>query len=148
MPANTGFGILSVGKDCVIDVVLPTGQILNIDKVTSFDAKQDTNPIASKGMDGINRNAVVPHGWSGSIKIDRGSHALDDYFAKYESDYYAGKTITNVIINATIQEGDGTITSWQFRGCAIDYSNAGMWQADKFIDQAITFKASQRIKVK
>ena len=147
MPVNTGFGVLSIGKDVSIDVTLPNGQILNIDKVTAFDAKQDTTALNSKGLDGIHRFAEIPDGWSGSITIDRAGPGVDNFFAAVEASYYATGTLNAVRITQTIQEDAGTITQYRFDGVALKFTDAGSWSGDKYATQKLDFKASKRIKV-
>ncbi|MFC2248738.1 hypothetical protein ACETRX_03850 [Labrys portucalensis] len=147
MPANTGFGTLTIGKDVSIDVTLPSGQVLNIDRVTSFDKKQETTSLNSKGMDGIHRFAEIPDGWTGSIGIDRGGHSLDDFFAALEADYYATGTLNNVRITETIEDTDGTVTQFRYDGVAMKFSDAGKSQPDAYVTQQLSWKASKRIKV-
>jgi len=147
MPANTGFGSLTIGKDISIDVTLPNGQILNIDRVTMFDKRQETSRLASKGMDGIHRRAEIPDGWSGTISIDRGGPSIDNFFAALEANYYATGQLGVVRITETIQDTDGTTTQFRYDGVALKLSDAGSSSADKYVSQKIDWTAAKRIKV-
>ena len=59
MPVNTGFGALNIGKDVVLDIVLPDNSILNVAILTGFTRKQNTKELDSKGLDGVNRLASI-----------------------------------------------------------------------------------------
>lgn len=147
MPANTGFGTLTIGKDIAIDVTLPTGTILNIDRVTSFDKKQMTTHLSSKGMDGLHRHAEIPDGWQGTITIDRAGPSIDNFFAALEANYYATGNISPVRITETIQDTDGTTTQFRYEGCSLKLSEGGSSTSDKYVSQKIDWMSSVRKKV-
>jgi len=110
MPVNTGFGALNIGKDVVLDIVLPDNSILNVAILTGFTLKQNTKELDSKGLDGVNRLASIPDTWSGDFSVDRASSVLDDYFAQQEATYFANGTLNALRITQTITETDGTIS--------------------------------------
>jgi hypothetical protein len=141
MPLNS----LSVGRDTTIVLNDPnSGGVPAVAHVTSFDTKQDHTKLKSKGLDGVVRHAVEPDGWSGKIALDRANPNLDKLFAILETAYYAGTNVLPQTITQTIQEDDGTVTQWQYTGCAIGYDEAGAWQNGKFISQSVSWCASKR----
>jgi len=141
MPLNS----INVGRDTTIVMNDPTsGGVPAIAYVTSFDTKQDHTRLKSKGLDGTVRNAVEPEGWSGKIMLDRANPNLDRLFAILENAYYAGLNVQPQTITQTIQESDGTISQWQFVGCAIAYDEAGSWSNGKFISQSVSWCAAKR----
>lgn len=136
---------INVGRDTTIVLNDPTsGGVPAIAYVTSFDTKQDHTRLKSKGLDGTVRHAVEPEGWSGKITLDRGNDNLDQLFAILEAAYYNGTNVLPQTITQTIQEADGTITQWQYTGCAIGYDEAGAWANGKFISQSLSWCASKR----
>jgi hypothetical protein len=144
MPLNS----INVGRDTTIVISDPTsGGNPAIAYVLSFDTKQDHTRLKSKGLDGTVRNAVEPEGWSGKIMLDRANQNLDVLFTILENAYYSGTNILPQTITQTIQESDGTISQWQFVGCAISYDEAGDWQNGKFISQSIGWCAAKRIRL-
>mgnify|MGYP001041621374 CR=1 FL=1 len=147
MPVNTGFGALNIGKDVVLDIVLPDNSILNVAILTGFTLKQNTQELDSKGLDGVNRLASIPDTWSGDFSVDRASSVLDDYFAQQEATYFANGTLNALRITQTITETDGTISQYRFDGVALNLSDAGNWAGDAYVKQKINWKASRRIKV-
>lgn len=141
MPLNS----INVGRDTTIVMNDPTaGGVPAIAYVTSFDTKQDHTRLKSKGLDGTVRNAVEPEGWSGKITLDRANQNLDKLFAILEAAYYNGTNVQPQTITQTIQESDGTITQWQYVGCAIGYDEAGSWANGKFISQSVSWCAAKR----
>ena len=144
MPLNS----LSVGRDTTIVLNDPNsgavGGVPNLLYVTTFDTKQDNTKLKSKGLDGTVRHAVEPEGWSGKIMLDRGNQNLDILFGILEDAYYAGTNVLPQTITQTIQEADGSVTQWQYIGCAISYDEPGNWANGKFIAQSVGWCASKR----
>lgn len=147
MPVNTGFGTLNIGKDVVLDLILPNNSILPLNITTGFTKKQNTRKLDSKGLDGINRVADVPDTWSGDISLDRSGSNIDDFFAALEAGYYANGSINNVRITETIEEPGGTISQYRYDGVALSLDDAGNATGDAYIKQKIGWRASKRIKV-
>lgn len=138
----------SIGKD-VSFVVMTSSGALNIPAaaITKFDAQPDTSHEARKGLDGVTRNLVYPNGWKGSFEIDRMSSVVDDFWAQYESDYYAGRNLLPGTINEVIQEADGSVSQYRYDGVVLDLKDAGSREADKVIKLKLDFYASRRKKV-
>src|SRR5450631_4087699 len=135
MPINS----LSVGRDCTIDLYDPnSGGVIAFAVVTSFDAKQHSSGLKSKGLDGTPRFGVEPEGWGGKIMMDRGNSNTDQLIAILEAAYYAGQNIGAQTITQTIQEADGTITQWRYTGVCIALDDHGNWQNGKFISQSVS----------
>lgn len=147
MPINTGFGVLSTGKDVSADIVMASGRHLVLSNITSFDAKPSTKKLSSLGIDGITRSASLPESWALSFDVDRADRLVDDWWAEYEAAYYAGDTIQNCTILETIQEADGSIAQYRFEGVALNLDDAGLWRADQFVKQKISGVASKRVRV-
>ncbi|MBM7045443.1 MULTISPECIES: hypothetical protein [Rhizobium] len=147
MPVNTGFGSLNIGKDVSLDIVLPDNSILPLAILTSFNKKQNTKELDSKGLDGVNRLASLPDTWSGDMAVDRASSVLDDYFAQVEAGYYNNGTLNALRITETILETNGTITQYRYDGVALNLADGGTFKGDAYVNQKINWKASKRIKV-
>lgn len=148
MPVNTGVGLMSLGKDVSVDVVLPDGRHLNLGNVTGFDPKPITKELASSGIDGVPRHAVVPEGWTLTFDVDREGPNVDNWWAAFEVAYYSGNVLYNATILETIDEPDGSISQWRYVGCALKLDDAGARKSDNYIKMKVTGKASHRIKVR
>jgi len=147
MPVNTGFGVLNIGKDVVLDLVGPNGQTIAINITNGFTSKQDAKALDSKGLDGINRVASLPDTWSGDFSIDRSGSGVDDMIAAIEAQYFNTGVLNNFRITQTISEANGTITQYRYDGVAISLPDAGDWKGDAFVKQKISWKASKRLKM-
>lgn len=144
MPINNQ----TIGKDVSVNIVTSTGNFtIPPAAITKFDATPDTSTERRKGLDGISRFAVYPDGWKGSLEIDRFDSTVDDYWAQYESDYYAGRNLQPATITETIQEPSGAITQYRYTGVLFDLKDIGAREPDKIIKQKVDFVASRRIKV-
>lgn len=149
MPIQTGvpLGGMTTGKDVSVDVTLANGQVLRLGNITAFDRKPKIKKLSSIGIDGYPRNAVLPEGWDLSLEVDRQDSAVDDYWAQYEADYYAGRTVRNVTITETISEVDGSISQYRYEGVALHFNDAGNFKSDSFVKMKIAGEASFRKKV-
>ncbi len=144
MPYDTNNGVFSTGKDVSADIVLSDGQHLRLGNITAFDAKPMSKQLQSNGIDGVNKFAVIPEGWTLSFDVDRADRVVDDWWAAMEAAYYAGNTIKNCTILETIQEADGSIAQYRFEGVALNLDDAGNWRSDSFVKMKLTGRASFR----
>ena len=141
------FNNFSIGKDVVLDIVTPSG-VLNLPVTTTgFEAKPLYNHIKSIGMDGVNREAAIPTGWSGSITLDRQNNVVDAFFAQQEAGYYAGQNVLTAQITETIQEANGTVSQYRYVNVSLSFEEAGKKTGDDKIAQTIGFFASKREQV-
>ena len=147
MPIQTGLGGLSTGKDVQVDVVLPSGNILRMEGLTDFDAKADQKVLDHHRINGKVLHGTIPGGWSLSWSLERTGPLIDEFFAALEANYYAGGENENVTVTETIIEPGGALSTWRFVGVALKYDDAGNWRADKFVQQKISGKATERQRV-
>lgn len=143
MPANNGY---SIGKDISYTVVTPTGT-LTLNGKTDYSIKPMYTDLKHKGLDGYTVHGVIPDGWQIDMKFDRFDANVDNYFAQLEADYFAGVTQQAGTIYETIQEKDGSITSFRYTNVVLKYDGAGDWKGDSLLPISITAMASRRIKV-
>lgn len=143
MPMN-GF---TVGRDVTITLFGNLGQVVAFARITSFDKKQETVHVESKGMDGVIRHLELPNGWTGNLTYDRASSAIDDYFALLESSYYGGLNIPAAQITETITEANGGTTQYRFTGVMLKLDDAGRSAGENLVSQKISWCASKRLKI-
>lgn len=136
----------SIGRDITVAVILPGGTTLRLGKVTSFDPKQITSDEQIKGLDGIVDHLRFYEGWMGTIKMSRRSPDLDNYFANVEANYWTGQDEPPATVQCTIKEPDGSVSQWRYEKVLLKYDDPGMWEADKAVNQTISFVATKRIK--
>jgi hypothetical protein len=138
----------TVGRDVSLDLMTSRGLMaIPAAAITSFAASPQTTNTASKGLDGVTRFGVFPDGWRGSLDIDRMSGVLDDFWAQYEADYYAGVNILPGTITETISEPNGSVSQYRYTGVMFDFKDAGTKVANGLVKQKIDFMAARRIKV-
>ncbi|HEX7854444.1 MAG TPA: hypothetical protein VF503_12185 [Sphingobium sp.] len=136
----------SIGRDRSVAIILPTGSTLRLNKVTSFQSKQDTSEQKIKGLDGVTDHLRFYEGWSGTFKIERRGPELDVYFAQLEANFYAGADEPPAIMQETIKEPNGSVSQYRYERVLLKYDDAGTSEADKSVTQSISFLASRRIK--
>jgi hypothetical protein len=143
MPMNN----FNTGRDLTLNIIGYDGQIHSFPLQTGFDAKQLTNKVSIKGLDGIIRYLEIPDGWDGSLTLDRQDSSVDQYFAGLESAYYGGQNIPPSTITETIINPDGSISQFRFTGVMFKYDDAGNWKGDASVPLKISWCASRRIQV-
>ena len=136
----------TLGRDNTIAVILPDGTTLQMGKITNWTAKQDVSDQKIKGMDGVTDHLKFYEGWSGSFSIERRGPDLDNYFAKLESNYYAGVDEPPAIMQQTITEPNGQVSQFRFERVILKYDDAGDFSGDKSVHQKVSFLATKRVK--
>jgi hypothetical protein len=137
----------NTGRDLTLNIVGYQGTIVSFPLLTGFDAKQSTNNIKIKGMDGVVRFLDIPDGWSGTLSFERQDATWDTYFSSLESDYYSGVNIQAASITETMQNPDGSTSQYRFTGVMFKYDDAGSWMGDKNVPIKLSWSAGRRIKV-
>ncbi len=146
MPIQSGSGRASVGRDLSLVVVGPFGRV-DLPNLTGFGAKQETTQIKSDRLDGVQLQAEISKGWSGTIENDRANSAVDDAFAQMETSWFEGGQVATGTIYQYITEADGSQTVYQFDNVAMKLDNAGEWKGDSTVKQTISWTANRRRKV-
>jgi hypothetical protein len=78
---------------------------------------------------------------------ERMDATLDDFWAKWEDNYYNGIDQPRGTITETITEANGTVSVYRYEGVSFHLTDAGNKQGEKTINQTLTFTASRRKKV-
>ena len=86
MSGNT----FSVGRDCQVVVMGPYGRV-DLTHVTGFESRQITASVRVDRIDGTHLGAELPKGWDGQFDLERGNSAAEDFIARLEADFYAGR---------------------------------------------------------
>ncbi len=141
-------GSQTVGKDYSVNMLF-NGQKVSIapNAITGFETKPNTTKERRKGLDGVVRNATHADGWMGTFDVDRLDATLDNFWASYEANYYAGINTGSGTITETIQEVDGSITQWRYTAVQFTLETSGQRDPDKVVKQKISFEAAKRLKV-
>lgn len=143
MPMNN----FSIGRDVSLDIVGQNGQIVSFNLITTFDAKQVTEKVTIRGLDGTVRYLEIPEGWDGTIGITRGDRALDNFIASLEALYYAGGNVLGQAITETIEEPDGSLSQWRYEGVMFKLDDAGSWKGNGDVAQKLSWCASRKRQV-
>jgi hypothetical protein len=140
MPLN-GF---NTGRDLTLVITDANGPV-TFGLITKFEAKPHFNDEKVKGLDGIVRFLPQPEYWSGSFDIERQGPQLDKYFAQMEANYFAGQNTLPAMIQETIQEPDGSVSTFRFLGVMLKFEDAGSWAGGQSVKQRVSFVASRRV---
>lgn len=143
MPMN-GF---NVGRDVSLDVIGRNGQIASFNLITAFDAKQLTDKVSIRGIDGVVRFLELPGGWDGSFAIARADRVLDDFIADLEDAYYSGANVKASFITETITEPNGSISQWRYEGVMFKLDDAGSWKGNADVQMKLSWVASRKRKL-
>lgn len=136
----------SLGRDTTLTYIKPDGSVLNFGKVTKFTSKQESTKQKIKGIDGVTDNLRFFEGWNFNFDIERRSGEVDAYFAKLESNYYAGIDEPAGTLMQTITEPNGAVSQFRFERAVLSLDDAGDWAADKAVSIKVSGEASRRIQ--
>jgi len=71
----------------------------------------------------------------------------DDFWAKWEDNYYNGIDQPRGTITETITEASGTLSVYRYEGVSFHLTDAGNKQGEKTVNQTLSWTASRRKKV-
>lgn len=146
MPISNGNGQFSVGRDISLVLMGPFGRV-DLPNVMKFDCKQDYADIKLDRLDGVQMNAALPKGWSGTIEVERGSPGVDLLFAAMEQGWLSGGVYQVSSLYTYIVEANGSTSTFQFDNVSLKLSDGGSWSGDASVRQRIEFMANRRRSV-
>lgn len=141
MPMN-GY---SIGSDATVNIISPSGPLRFLIH-TGFTARQITSEQKVKRLDGIVDNLVFPEGWEGDFDFERQNSAIDEYFARFEANYYSGIDNGAISITQTIREPGGGLSQWRFVNVVMKFPEGGGWAGAATVKQKVNWMASRRLK--
>ncbi len=136
----------SVGRDCQLVVMGPFGRI-DLTHVTAFESRQITQAVRVDRIDGLQLAAELPKGWDGHFEMERGSAAVDDFVARIEAAYLAGRQVGTGSLYQYVAESDGSLSTYQYDGVTFKLTHAGAWRGDQSVRQRLDFFASSRRRI-
>ncbi len=138
---------LNIGCDARFDFYPASGAI-SLPTLLKLTSKKLTKKLTVKPLGGLPIHlSFQEDGWEGNFEVSRADSTLDDYFAAFEAAYYAGVNQPAGVIQQTITEVDGSITTWQYQGVVLYYDEAGDYESEKNVIQKVSFLASTRVKL-
>ena len=138
----------NTGRDVSVDIITPYGAIqLDPDMIDDFHPQPVTVNQKFKGLSGNPMHEVIPDGHRGSFSVRRKDSTLDDWWARFEADYYAGVKLPVSTITETITNVDGSVSQFRYTGVVFDIEDLGQRKADQAIVAKLNFQASRRSKV-
>ncbi|OQS42335.1 hypothetical protein [Chromobacterium haemolyticum] len=145
MPLN-GY---TVGNDTSVDIVDPYGGPINLAKIINFEAKPKTNSVEVTALNGQTDEMLIPKGWSGTFEVERTDSTLEDFWARWESDYYNGapQLPSAATITDTTLENNGSRTTYRFTKVQLKLESAGKREGGKTVRMQVSFTAQRRLKV-
>jgi hypothetical protein len=146
VPITNTNGQFNVGRDLTIVLIGPNGRV-DLTNVTGFSVKQETAPIKADRLDGVQMNAELPKGWSGTIECDRGNPVVDQLFAQIEAAWFGGSGYQVSQMFQYVEEAGGGISTWAYDNVALKLDDAGDWKPDQVVKQRISFIANRRRSV-
>lgn len=143
MPMNG----LNIGRDYKFDVYTSTG-LLVLPTLLNFKRKKINHKVTVKPLNTLPIHLNFQEGgWEGSFEVSRADGTLDNYFAAIEASYYAGISQPTGMIQETIEEVAGIVSTFQYQGVVLFYEDAGDTEAEKNVIQRVSFCASTRVKL-
>ncbi len=136
----------SIGRDCQV-VLLWNGIRIDLRDVIGFSAQQQVKLQRSDPLNSVPIEFNTPAGWRGQFHVDRGSSALDDLIAAIESAFWNNGVIGSGTIYQYLNEADGSVSTYEFIGVALTFTDSGHYKAENIVTQTVSFFASQRNRI-
>lgn len=143
MPQNG----LNIGRDYKFDILTASGPLV-LPTLLNFKKRKINEKRVVKPLNGLPIHLnFMEGGWEGSFEVSRADATLDSYFAALEAAYYAGVTQPGGIIQETIEEVAGIVSTFQYQGVTLYFDDAGDSEAEKDVIQRVSFAATTRIQL-
>lgn len=136
-----------LGRQCRLVLVDPDGNDVQLDKVTGFDAKENTKKVTVDPLNSRPETIHIPMHWDGTFELSRRGPALDILFANRAEAFWNGAPQKWFTMFQYISEQDGSETSWQWNKVSIGYADAGSYKATDDVKQRIEFSATSRTQM-
>lgn len=133
----------NVGSDTKI-TILVNGTPLTAQRLTSFEAKQDTTQVKSTRISGQTAARELPMGWTLDLEWDRGNSVLDDFFVTEEANRFNGLPPADVSIMETTTNPDNSVSRYRYDGVTLKLDTAGDRKGDAKVSQKASAYASRR----
>ena len=144
MPPLNGF---NTGRDYSLSLTLPNGKVSTINLIeASFEPSTKTEMIVP--LNGVPTHLIFPQGWKGTLTFNRNSAQIDQFYAAFEAAFYSnGAVIPGGSITETIQEVDGSVSTFKYTGVQVVPGKTGDWKGGDKVTQTLTVVASQKVQV-
>jgi hypothetical protein len=145
--ARTDFNL---GNEVQLDLVLSTGEFIDLGGLTDFEAEPVTGVQTSKPLTegGRTIRRTIYDGWKGSFKFDRQSNAMDTLHQRLEQNYLDGNSELYFQITQTIRNPKtGAVNQYQFEEVCVYMKDGGKFRADEKVSQSMEFMASRRMQL-
>ena len=137
-------GSYNVGRDVTLDIIDPDEGELRFSIITGFEANARTQQLESRPLSGEALFADLPDGWEGTLEIDRANAELDRWYARRETAYFRGARLNNISITETVNEIDGSVTSFRYTNVSMTLSGGRTVRGNEKVPQRVTWRASRR----
>jgi hypothetical protein len=135
----------TLGRDVALDIIGPYGPVRL--KIMAFEAKPKIANSEITPLNGLTDELLIPKGWTGTIDVERTDSTLDDFWAKWEDDFYNGVVQPPATITETIQETGGSVSVYRYENVVLHLADAGKKEGEKTVRMQLTFTARRRKKV-
>lgn len=139
-------GKFNVGRDVTLKIVTTVGS-LDLSNLTSFKSKLDETVQKIVLVNGKTKHLRFLEGWSGSFDLERSSAQIDAYFSLLELNQKLGIREPPASITETVQEVNGSVSQFRYKGVILSYQDAGEVAGNKSIKQSLNFVAEERPQI-
>src|SRR5581483_2231262 len=124
-----------------------TGQIIDFGDIQSFKEDMLKHDVASHPYNGLPRFGYVPAGHRGTFTIKRVGSQLDSLAIQLKNIFYAGANVQAGYISRVTNNGDGTISQWQYTLAVFWLNQVSSGSREREIDQEVEWMASDLIQL-
>lgn len=136
-----------LGRQCRVVLVGPDGNVIQLDTVTGFEAKQNIKKVTMEPLNGPMQTQHIPNGWEGHFELSRQGPGADDLFTGLENRFWGGEPINYAKVFQYITERNGSESAYMYDNVSISLGEAGSFKATDDVKQKIDFSSSGRTKL-
>lgn len=143
-----GQNSFNVGRDgAQLTIIDSAFGVVTINGIVSFEAKPGFVKLKSVGIDGRIKYRNIPDGHVLTFEIDRQDPTYEQYFAQKEANYYAGLPPAAIFVTQTINNLDGSVSTYQYSDMDLAAEDDGNWKGQDKVSQKFEAQAGRKILI-
>jgi hypothetical protein len=136
-----------IGKNFAIQLNDGLGNLIQINRLKSFEPRPKVKVLESQDFVGINRHKNIYQGYEGDLEFEQIDDTLDAYFSLDQALYLNGSPQLYNTITETITYATGLIAQYMYAYAILTPSEFGSRRADDYVMQKCKFSCATRTKI-
>lgn len=124
-----------------------TSQVIDLGDIQQISVRANKHAIKSMPYNGPPRFGYIPDGYSFSGTIVRTGAEIEEFQLSQAAAFDAGRTILAGYLNETVNNDDGSVSRYQYKGFVLWFDDLGTISRDATVQIRFEGMASYKTKI-